>query len=74
VPSRRAPLVWIAREELKRFCRGNSVAGEQVLERLANAIAGRLEKPPNDIALKLHQALMRGCDVKEGSKEPKRVR
>jgi CRP/FNR family cyclic AMP-dependent transcriptional regulator len=64
-------VVWIAREDLKRFCRSDSGAGELVLERLAHAIAGRLEKPPNDIALKLHQALMRGCDVKEGSKEPK---
>jgi CRP-like cAMP-binding protein len=64
-------VVWIAREDLKRFCRSDSEAGEQVLERLAHAIAGRLGKPPNDIALKVHQALMRGCDVKEGSKEPK---
>lgn len=64
-------VVWVAREDLKRFCRGNAQGGEQVLQRLAHAIAGRLEKPPNDIALKLHQALMRGCDVKEDSKRSK---
>jgi len=64
-------VVWIAREDLKRYCRANAQGGEQVLQRLAHAIAGRLEKPPNDIAVKLHQALMRGCDVKEASKGPK---
>ncbi len=64
-------VVWIAREDLKRFCRGNAYAGAQVLERLAHAIAGRLEKPPTDIALKLHQALMRGCNVKESPRAPK---
>ena len=63
--SRPSQVVWIAREDLKRFCRSDAGAGEQVLQRLAHAIAGRLEKPPNDIALKLHQALMRGCDVKD---------
>lgn len=72
--SRASQVVWIAREDLKRYCRGNSVAGEQFLARLAHAIAGRLEKPANDIALKLHQALMRGCDVKEASREPKVTR
>lgn len=67
-------VVWMAREDLKRFCRNNADAGEQVLERLAHAIAGRLEKPPTDIALQLHQALKRGYDVKEGARQAKDAR
>lgn len=62
-------LVWIAREDLRRYCKAHPEGGNSVLEKLAIALAGRLGKAPTSVSAKVHRALSQGCALVESDKD-----
>lgn len=65
VSTKPSVLVWMAREDLRRYCQAHPDGGNSVLEKLAVALAGRLGKAPTSVSAKVHRALSQGCELPE---------